>query len=133
MFELTEDMIIGVAKIDEQHGEFVRTINNFMEMGPQAFSKEERQRILDWLGDYAVKHFADEEELQIQCNYPNYETHKTQHQDFIAKLLNMKKKTPAEGATVSFTLDLMRFVTNWIIKHIKSSDVAFGKYYNEKM
>jgi len=130
---LTKEQEVGIAKIDEQHRVLLNKVNDLIEMGPQAFSSEEIQKTLDLLGNYVIEHFADEEELQIQCGYPEYETHKKQHQDFIEELTKVKNKYPSEGITFQFVLNLMKMITTWALKHIADSDVAFGRYYREKM
>lgn len=132
-FALTKDMETGVAKIDEQHRELINRINAVVTMGSQAFSKEETEKTLNLLGEYVVKHFTDEEELQRQCNYPKYEMHKALHQDFVNEFLQMKKEFAEKGNTSKFTVYLTQTVTSWVIKHIKGSDVELGKYYREHM
>jgi len=128
---LTEDMKTGVAKIDEQHQELIHRINELKTMGSQASSKEEVQKTLNLLGEYVVKHFADEEKLQEQCNYPKYEMHKELHRNFVKEYLKMKDEFATNGNTLKFTLELTQIVINWLIKHIKGVDVEFGRYYNE--
>jgi len=131
--KLTKDMETGVSKVDEQHKELIGKINELIAMGSQAFSKEEIEKTLDLLGGYVVQHFNDEEELQIQCNYPKYEMHKKQHQDFVEQFLQMKEEFHEKGNTSKFAMDLIVVISNWVIKHIKGSDVELGRYYKKQM
>ena len=131
--QLTKNMETGVAKVDEQHRELINKINELITMGYQAFSKEETEKMIDLLGEYVVQHFADEEELQVQCDYPKYERHKKQHQDFVDDFLERKKEFHEKGTSSKFTLDLIVAVSNWIIKHIQGADVEFSRYYKKAM
>ena len=129
MITLTSDMLTGVATIDEQHKELVKRLNDALSMGTQAASKEETQKTLGFLGEYIVKHFNDEEALQRKCNYGKYEWHKGQHQEYINEFKKLREEFAVNGASPKFTVSLNVSLTNWIVKHIKTVDVDFGKHY----
>ena len=129
MLELTRDMLVGVPKIDEQHRELIKMLNTAQSLGIKAFSISETKKTLDFLGDYVVKHFNDEEALQRQSGYPKYDWHKTQHRNFIDEFTRLKQEFAANGASAKFTLNLNKSVIDWVIRHIKSADKEFGAYY----
>jgi hemerythrin len=129
MITLTKDMEVGVPKIDAQHKELVDRLNAVTAMGTKSVSKEETQKTLDLLGEYIVKHFGDEEALQRQSGYPKYDFHRGQHQIYVAEFAKLKKEFAANGVSAKFTLDLNNSIINWIVMHIKTVDVEFGKYY----
>jgi hemerythrin len=83
---------------------------------------------LDFLGEYIVKHFGDEEVLQKQFGYSKYEWHRGQHKFYIGEFQKLKKEFAASGVSAKFTLDLNNSIVNWIVRHIKSVDVELGKY-----
>lgn len=128
MITLTKDMEVGVPKIDAQHKELVNRLNAVVSMGAGAVSKEETQKTLNFLGEYIDRHFADEEALQKQSGYPKYEWHKAQHKIYIDEFQKLKKEFAENGVSVKFTLDLNNSIVNWIVRHIKTVDVEFGKY-----
>jgi len=132
MITLSKDMEIGVKKIDDQHRELVDRINAVTSMGAQSVSKEETQKTINLLGDYIIKHFADEEMLQVQCLYPKYEWHKGQHKLLKDAYQKIKEEFAELGPSPKFTLDLSRSIIDWVVRHIKSADVEFGKYYNSQ-
>ena len=131
MITLTKDMETGVAKIDEQHKELVKRLNAAISMGTKSVSKEETEKTLNFLGDYIVKHFSDEEALQRQCNYPKYDWHKEQHRIYVDDFKKLKEEFAANGPSAKFTVSLNTSLMNWIVKHIKTVDVELGKYYRE--
>jgi hemerythrin-like metal-binding protein len=124
-------MEVGIPKIDEQHRELVDRINQVTSLGMDSVSREETQKTLDFLGDYINKHFSDEELLQKQSNYPDYEYHKEQHKLYIDNFAKLKQEFVTHGSSMKFTLDLNNSIVIWIVKHIKSLDKQFGKYYRE--
>ena len=129
MLEITKDMIVGIPKVDEQHRELVKMLNTAQSLGVKSFSPEETKKMLDFLGNYVVKHFSDEEALQRQSKYPKYNWHKEQHQSFIAEFGRLKQEFHANGASAKFSLSLNKSIIDWVIRHIKSADTEFGKYY----
>ena len=129
MITLTRDMEVGVPKIDAQHKELIDRLNKVTSMGAKSVSKEETQKTLDLLGEYIVKHFGDEEALQRQSGYPQYEWHKGQHEIYVGEFRKLKREFAANGISAKFTLDLNNSIINWIVRHIKSVDVEFGKFY----
>ena len=129
MITLTKDMQVGVPKIDQQHEELIDRLNKVTSMGAKSVSREETQKTLDLLGEYIVKHFGDEEALQKQSGYPKYEWHKGQHQLYVGEFQKLKREFAINGISAKFTLDLNNSIINWIVRHIKSVDVEFGKFY----
>jgi hemerythrin len=132
MIKLSKDMEVGVLEIDSQHMELVDRLNSLVSMGHDAVSKEETQRTMDLLEEYIIKHFADEEKLQKQSNYPEYESHKKMHELYIGEFQKLKKEFADNGHSLKFTMDLNNSLINWIVKHIKSADVELGRYLKNK-
>ena len=130
MITLSKDMEVGVRKIDEQHKELINRINVVTAMGLKSASKEETQKTIDLLDEYIVKHFSDEEVLQRQCNYPKSAWHGEQHRYFISEVRKLKREFIENGPSPKFTLDLSNSLITWVVRHIKTMDIEFGKYYN---
>ncbi len=129
MITISKDMEVGVPKIDEQHRELVGRLNAVTSMGAKSVSVEETKKTLELLSDYVIKHFGDEEALQKQLGYPKYEWHRSQHQLYINEIGKLKKEFDANGISAKFTLELNNSIVNWIVRHIKTVDTEFGRYY----
>jgi hemerythrin len=129
MLSITKDMETGVEKIDAQHRELINRINTLLEIGEKSASEEETQKTIDYLGEYVVKHFGDEEEIQIKSSYPKYEEHKKLHAYYIDEFSRFKSEFAEKGNSMEFTMKLNNSLINWIVKHIKGADVEFGKFH----
>ena len=129
MLSLSKDMETGVEKIDSQHRELINRINNLRETEGKSISKEETQKIIDYLGEYVVKHFGDEEQLQIKSKYPKYAEHKQKHTLFVNDFTKLRNEFAEKGNTMEFLMELNASSITWVIKHIKGDDVEFGKFY----
>jgi hemerythrin len=132
MIALTNDMLTGIEKVDEQHKELVNRINAVASMGTSSVSDEETKKTINFLGEYIIKHFSYEESLQRKSHYKEYELHKEQHKIYISEFKKLKEEFAAHGHSPAFTVKLNTSIINWIVKHIKSLDVEFGKFYKEQ-
>jgi hemerythrin len=122
-------METGIEKIDTQHKELISRINKLLEVSGSSVSHEEVEKTINYLGEYVVKHFNDEEELQIKSKYPRHPEHKKLHTSFIDDFTKLKAEYEKNGNSMEFTIKLNNVLVTWIVKHIKGEDVEFGKYY----
>jgi hemerythrin len=129
MLSLSKDMETGVEKIDAQHRELINRINKLVAIGEQSASAEETKKTIDYMADYVVKHFSDEEAIQIKSNYPKYPEHKKKHTYYIEEFAKFKSEFAEKGSSMEFTMKLNNSLITWIVKHIKGDDVEFGKFY----
>jgi hemerythrin len=132
MITLAEDMKIGVELIDIQHQELIDRLNSVANIGIESISKEETQKTLNFLSEYVLQHFRDEEELQRLFKYPKYEEHRKLHQDYIREFSIIKQEFEANGYSSELTIDLVKSIMTWVIRHIRVDDMEFGAYYKTK-
>ena len=129
----TKDMMIHVPYIDDQHKSLVNFLNKAVEISHSNPRKAQVEKELEFLGDYVVKHFNDEELLQIKSKYPGYKEHKEMHEQFVKTFQNLilsyikEDLCPQELSEI-----LVKKVAAWVINHVKKEDVLFGKYLKSK-
>lgn len=128
MITFTKDFEIGVRKIDEQHRELINRLNAVVAAGSSSASKDETEKTLRLLIEYVDKHFADEEALQKSCGYPKFEWHKSQHELYKEEIRKLNNEFMQNGPSTSFTLNLNKSIIDWIIKHIRYTDVEIANY-----
>ncbi len=108
----------GISAIDAQHKQIVTFINDLHE----AASKDDKKMVedvLEGLVNYTVSHFAFEEDLCEQNNYPNLEAHKKEHQEFITRIGKYQTRHK-QGANIARALSVE--LQLWLSKHIKEAD-----------
>ncbi len=130
-----ERFVIGIKEVDEQHKKLVDLINELYDAvkNPEK-SMEVIDRVLKELIDYAHYHFSTEEKLMEQYNYPELEMHKKQHNAFknkVQKFLEERESSPDQKRNL--TLEVMKFLKDWLILHIMGVDKKFGPYIITKM
>jgi hemerythrin len=129
MLALSKDMETGVEKIDSQHRELINRINSLLAVEGKSVSEEKTLETINYLGEYVVKHFSDEEELQIKSNYPRHAEHKKKHTLFVNEFSQLKNEFAGKSHSMEFTMKLNNSLITWIVKHIKGDDVEFGRFY----
>jgi hemerythrin len=131
MINFPPELLTGVASIDEQHMELIKYINKILMMGANAANQEELDKLLLFLGNYAVKHFSDEEKIQLQVGYPKYEEHRQMHLKFIEDYMELMADYREKGPSVKFMVELDQAVIRWILHHIQEADLDIGVYIKE--
>jgi len=124
----TNDLRINIEAIDEQHKTLIDYINNLMAMGSRAVNKSDIEKSLQFIGNYAIKHFSDEEALQKKNKYPQYEQHRMHHIEFVESYQKLVENYKKMGASTDIMLQLNRTVIAWVSNHIQVEDVNFAKY-----
>jgi len=128
MLTLTKEFETGVKKIDDQHRELVNKINAVLGLGMSSVTKEETEKTLNFLEEYILKHFRDEERIQQDCGYPKCEWHKKQHAILTEEIKKYKKEYLANGPSAKYTLELNNSLIQWLVRHIKVADLEIGNY-----
>ncbi len=125
-----DEYSVGIEAMDNDHKKLLDLINQLQTAVHYYTSKEFEQKALDELIDYTKTHFAREEQLMADNDYPDLEAHKLQHQQFIDKvdhLLNEYQKDSDDTI-----VDALNFLKNWLVKHINGTDRGYANTLNEK-
>ena len=134
----TEDLAVGVEKIDAQHKELFEKINDLVAAVKQSVCKYKIGDVIGFLEDYAAFHFGEEERYMLKFSYPDYQAHKAQHEKFIANFQELKKELPKlEGGSKPGSYDLSvetnKVVVDWILEHIAKVDKRLGVFLKDKI
>jgi hemerythrin len=112
----------GNTKIDEQHKSIIDAINKLLDACGQGKGRVEVENTLKFLQNYVVKHFNDEEQLQIKSNYPDYKTHKAKHEDFKKMVNDIVDEYNQNGTSIQLVAKVNSSMVGWLITHIKTED-----------
>ncbi len=123
-----ESLSIGIAGIDNQHKELISRFDRFLKACETDKGGVELNNSLDFLKDYSIKHFRDEEKLQLDHKYPGYETHRKEHESFIVNLEKIRSEIDREGATLHHIIAINNMLIKWLVDHISASDGAIGTF-----
>jgi hemerythrin len=127
-FQWTPSLETGNLTIDEQHKQLIKAINDLLNACIGGKGKEALNPALDFLSAYTLKHFGDEEKLQIQYGYPDYQNHKQIHDAFVKFVKDLVTKMKTAGPTTILITEVSRGVGDWLINHIQKEDVKVAAH-----
>ncbi len=112
----------GNLEIDCQHRSLVDAVNNLLNACSEGKGRNEVEKTLKFLQDYVIRHFSDEEKLQIKSNYPDYKAHREKHEVFKKEVNEIVEEFKKGGATIQLVAKVNSSVAGWLISHIKTED-----------
>jgi hemerythrin len=115
-------MTTGVPLVDNEHEELFRQVAKLHEAMLAGKGRNEIQKIMTFVGDYVVSHFAHEEKFMDDYRCPAAAANKAAHNQFIAKFKELQARFDSAGASGSLTLEIHDTLKNWLITHIRQID-----------
>ncbi len=126
-FEWSRSLVVGVPEIDEQHQELFRRCERLI-LALRAGDRSEVEPLIRYLTDYAVSHFAAEEQCMVREGYPGLQAHQAAHQrfrdDFQEHVADYRRK----GPTPLVALSIHNWLADWLRRHIGGADVDLGAW-----
>ena len=127
---------LGVPLIDEQHQELFSRVTDFVAVLRSSAVWEERvekvNETLNFMKDYVVTHFHDEEEYQQQIGYPEFEAHRKIHNDMVKYVVDVASQYEREGYDERLMQQFAGKLLAWLIHHVASDDQKIADYAKKK-
>ncbi|MFZ5832310.1 MAG: bacteriohemerythrin [Planctomycetota bacterium] len=129
-FVWDQSFATGSIVVDNQHKELFRQIAGLSDAMKAGKGRDELKKLVNFLGDYVVKHFTEEEAIMEKCKSPIAAANKRAHAEFLERFQQLRTKFESGSASVSVVLEIHDLVNNWLIKHIKAIDTQLDKSLN---
>lgn len=126
----SEDMSVGVTAFDNEHKQlidFVNKLNHAIQAGSTGKTTGE---ILHGLIRYTKIHFKHEEDYMVLYDYPGLAGHRKEHDALTSQVADFYDRFTAGKAT--FTIELMKFLRDWLTGHIMGVDMKYKAFFKEK-
>ena len=120
---------VHVVEIDNQHQKLVGMLNDIHDAMSRGQGKTVVDSIIDGLIAYTQTHFATEEKYFVTYKYPGALEHIREHNDFVKRVLEFKRE--ADKGKQGLSIEVMLFLKDWLLKHIKGSDMKYSSFFNE--
>jgi hemerythrin len=121
VIEWREGFKINIPQVDAEHKRLFELI--------RALNLKTVDQTMEELLSYVVTHFSNEQELMEKSGYPAFEQHLKLHEDFgthVADFLGSGDEWSDDRVQ-----ELRRFLNKWLIGHIMTHDLRFGKWFSE--
>jgi hemerythrin-like metal-binding protein len=126
LLEFDPILLTGVEEIDDQHRALFDRVRALLTASRERRSGEEVLRLFEFLDRYVVEHFATEERVMIESEYPHVEGHRQEHQQLVKELAALAQELRAEGPGALFAIRFGTRVTEWLREHIYRTDRQLG-------
>ena len=129
-YELTKELETGNAIIDKEHRELLEAVNTLMDACGKGQGRAALEPAVKFLLNYVDQHFAHEEQLQKQSNYPGLATHRTFHENYKKTLREVAAAIPPAGPTIA-DLNNINMQVGVLVSHIKTEDKKLGAHLKQ--
>jgi hemerythrin len=119
--EWTRALAVGHAVIDGQHRELFRRHAQLVE-AMKAGDLTEIRRLFDFLGNYVVEHFDEEEQLMKTSGYPAAALHAVAHAAFVREYRALRTEFEEHGPTAAVSIKVKTWIGDWLVTHIAKAD-----------
>jgi hemerythrin len=129
--EWSDKFSVGIATIDSQHRELFKRINDLVVAIKERRCKEEIDKTIRFLEDYARVHFSEEEKHMRRTHYPGYEEQIEEHRQYLAGIADLKLRASlprVPGSSYDLSATTNQMVVDWIVKHILKVDMKFAEF-----
>lgn len=129
MFTFTNDCLIGVSEIDDEHKklfELITSIDTAIKSNDNPVANA--MMLINELKQYAVSHFAHEEAYMERINDPELARQKKEHAAFIEKVNSYSYTDVTDESAKTIILELLEFLSKWLMGHILGSDILIGQF-----
>ena len=126
-----KDLETGNPMIDRQHKQLISCINDLLDACSQGKGRDKILETMQFLQDYTIKPFGDEEALQKRTGYPDYPNHKKYHETFKKTVKDIIAEMKTTGPTVALVAKVNTSIASWFINHIKREDTKVAKHVSQ--
>lgn len=126
---------LGITLIDEQHKHLVELCNKLYTEIIESRAKYGTDSNAQWQNplagtlkecvNYVSTHFSSEEKLMNLVGYEQYSEHKSRHEEFTKKVLEIAKSF--NSMSFSDAIKFCKFLYDWVLSHIAHEDKLYVK------
>lgn len=125
-----ERMSVNVTVLDDDHKKLIGLINRVHEVVERGGAREQVNAIVSELIDYTEYHFSREENMMEKAGYPALEDHKQLHAALVEKIKDYEQALN-EDLSQFEPMNLLEFLSRWLMQHILHEDRKYKPYMKE--
>jgi hemerythrin len=129
MFKWDAKYSVGISIIDEEHRKIIDIINKAIVAREQSDNPERVKEVLQEMTNYALTHFATEENYMIEFNYPGYQDHKKEHHDFAIKTIAYLDNVIKSDYQIAN--EILECLKQYLVNHIQVTDKNYIVCFKE--
>lgn len=126
--EWNDAMSVGIPETDEEHRQFIRSINDLNLAISSRMELAEIRRRIQLLLDHSESHFEREEALLRQWNYPDADGHAGKHaqtRQALREVMRQCTQDSLEPQWIAAGLEVKKILVN----HLMAEDTKHMEYF----
>ena len=120
MIKWNDKFSVGIAIIDNEHMKIFGLINKVIHAKEYNNNPDEIKEVLVDMDNYASTHFKTEERYMEQFDYPEYQNHKEEHNQFSNEIVSYIDKVIKGDFKIAS--EILEYLKQWLVKHIQVTD-----------
>jgi len=117
---------LGIREFDEHHEHLVTLLNKTFDAFVANNTMDKLGTILHELMAYSKYHFGEEERWMCKYDFPFYQEHLKQHEDFSREMEAFQKEFINGNDFIA--PGVLSYLKDWLIHHILDSDAKLGQF-----
>lgn len=128
-----DSLLLGLEEVDLQHKSIFEQFARFSEAIQEGAPENILQEMVVFLSEYAQFHFATEEKIMAEYDYPKLEEQRREHTDFSRTVKAFRSRVEQEGVSHDMAIDMNGKLFRWVALHIRNHDREMVDYVRERM
>lgn len=129
-FTWSDALSVNIQIIDDQHKGLIGILNSLHEAHLARKGRDVQKQIIESMLAYAESHFQTEETYMQQYAFPEYHSHKEEHEQFAGKAAQLKERLDEAGFV--FTIEILEFLKEWLKNHILVADMKYSDHFKKR-
>ena len=120
----SDEFLLGNRIIDKQHQHLFAVASDLLKnyWNKDEVDKKALVPTINFLKEYTINHFADEEKFQIAAKYKDYEEHKKQHENLLNQLLHHEMALMDSDFAKEEVDAFIATLITWLTYHVAIED-----------
>jgi len=130
---ITQDQLpmLAIASMNDNHLEEMLLVQK-LDSVARANDLDEVAKVLEEYVEHSIKHFADEEKLMKEADFPDYLTHKGEHDRHIKELKAFIRYFEKNRDPKAIYTHIEGGLSPWILHHMKTMDTEAADFLKTK-
>lgn len=122
---------VNVRQFDEEHQNLIALIDQFFTAIMDQKGQQAVCLAMESIVDYLPVHFANEERLMREHDYPHFIEHRESHNDLLQNVTHLREDLDKDNF-VTFVHRCGSLLTEWHTTHIRDMDKRYSEFFNQK-
>jgi hemerythrin len=130
--EWSDDYLIGIGEIDEQHRAFFDASHRLYDDILNCEGENSVEEAVEFLRGYATRHFQTEEAFMRKHDFPRLAEHQQLHVAFFEALDQLVEDLKVFGPSQHLADQALDIAQDWLIDHIADEDHLYAAYVKDQ-